>query len=334
MTTGQHEGQLTRRTVLVADPQSARRQKLAQRSGRSIAMEAASLCEAFPMAEHAVPDVLALSADFLVEPDFEGFVKLGEMLGSQMFLYSSDGQLPRGSRFPQLPCVTMQAGDDITHLLARLADRSPLAPEDSTAARGSDMVLIGASTGGIAAIEAVLLTFPVDCPPTLVVQHMRDGFVPGLAKRLNDSCRPNIVIAADGQPLQRGTVYFAADTTRHLMLKGLSGPRIALVESPPRNGHRPAVDPLFESALPWASGISAALLTGMGNDGAAGLGALRMAGAHTIAQDQATSVVWGMPRAAVESGAAEEVLPLDRIGPALLARRGQPKARFARGMPR
>lgn len=329
----QFEGHSARRTVLVADPRNARRQKLAQRSGRPLALEAASLCEAFPLAEQAVPDVLALSVDFLVEPDFEGFLKLGEMLGSQMFLFSSDGNLPtRGQRYPQLPCLIMEPGDDITHLVARLADHCPPQTEDSTPTRAPDLILLGASTGGIAAIEAVLLAFPVDCPPTLVVQHMRDGFISGLAKRLNDCCRPKVMTAPEGGPLQRGTVYFAADANRHLTLAGRAAPRIALVDGPPRNGHRPAVDPLFESALPWAAGVSAALLTGMGNDGAAGLSALRAAGAHTIAQDQASSIVWGMPRAAVEAGAASEVLPLDRIGTALLSRRGARKAGFSRGL--
>jgi len=141
-----------------------------------------------------------------------------------------------------------------------------------------------------------------------------------------------VVLAAEGDALKRGTVYFASDSNRHLMIKGMSGTRIALVDGPPRNGHRPAVDSLFDSALPWASRVTAALLTGMGQDGAAGLGALRRAGAHTIAQDQATSIVWGMPRAAVEAGAASEVLPIDRIGHALLARREQDHRPLARGM--
>lgn len=329
------EGPMAGRTVLIADPKCTRRQKLAQPAGRPLAIEAASLCEAFPLAEQAVPDVLALSADFLIEPDFEGLLKLGDMLGSQMFLYTSEGHLPaRAQRFAQLPCLLMQPGDDITTLLARLADHGAPAVLDNRQTRMPDMILLGASTGGIAAIEAVLVSFPVDCPPTLVVQHMRDGFVPGLAKRLNETCRPMVVLAAEGDVLQRGTVYFASDTNRHLTITGRSNPRIALADGPPRNGHRPAVDPLFESALPWASGVTAALLTGMGHDGAAGLGALRKAGAHTIAQDQATSIVWGMPRAAVEAGAASDVLPIDRIGPALLARRDLAKAPLPRGMVR
>lgn len=181
------------------------------------------------------------------------------------------------------------------------------------------MILIGASTGGIAAIETVLSAFPADCPPTLVVQHIRDGFVPGLVRRLDNCCRPRVVEAMDGLRLRRGTVFFAADTTRHLTVTGLSAPRCTLLDAPPRHGHRPAVDPLFESAQSWARQVSAAVLTGMGADGAAGLAALRRAGAHTIAQDRQSSVVWGMPRAAVEAGGAAEVLPLDRIGAALLA---------------
>lgn len=123
-----------RRVVLVADPRSARRQQLARpagpHAGAAHVLEAASLCEAFPLAEQAVPSVMALSADFAAEPELEGLVRLADMLGSRMFLYSTDARLPaRAACCSHLPCIQMQPGDGIAELLARLADpRAHLSP--------------------------------------------------------------------------------------------------------------------------------------------------------------------------------------------------------------
>ncbi len=321
--------------VLVADPRNGRRHQLVRTRGGPLALEAASLCEAFPIAEEAAPAVMALSVDFLAEPDLEGFLRLADMLGSKVFLYSTDGHAPaRGMRGGQLPCVPLRSGDTIDDLVARLADPRALLGADEGALRAADLILIGASTGGVSAVETVLASFPADCPPTLVVQHIRDGFIQGLVRRLAHSCRPHVVEAVDGARLMRGTVYFAGDTNLHLTVGSPTAPRCALVAAPPRHGHRPAVDPLFESAVAWGPRVAAALLTGMGADGAAGMGTLLRAGAHTIAQDRMTSVVWGMPRAAVESGAAAEVLPLDRIGAALLAARPRRADPAMRGVAR
>ena len=308
------------RLILLADPQDGRRRQIARGSHRHRVIEAASLAEAYPMAEEMAPSVMAMSADFLREPEFEAVVRLADLIDSRLFLYSDDGRPPVHSPLRRKrPCVPLRSGDSLDDLLARLADsRLHLDPETG-GSRLPDLILIGASTGGIAAIETVLASFPADCPPTLVVQHIRDGFVSGFVQRLNARCRPRVVEATDGDRLCRGTIYLAADAERHLVIAGQALPRCSLVAAPPRNGHRPAVDPLFESALPRARGVAAALLTGMGSDGAVGLGALRQAGAQTIAQDRATSVVWGMPRAAVEQGAAAQVLPIDRIGAALLS---------------
>lgn len=318
--------------MLVADPRNSRRHQLVRSAGGPLALEAASLCEAFPIAEESAPSVMALSVDFLAEPELEGLLRLADMLGSRVFLYSADGRGPaRGTLGGELPCVPLKSGENILDLIARINDsRAHMAPSAGDL-RAPDLILIGASTGGITAIETVLMSYPADCPPTLVVQHIRDGFVQGLVRRLDSACRPRVVEAVEGARLHRGTIYFAADPNRHLTVGSPTAPRCTLVSGPPRSGHRPAVDPLFESALPWGARVSAALLTGMGADGAVGMGALRRAGAHTIAQDRATSVVWGMPRAAVEAGAAEEVLPIDRIGAALLAPRSRGTEDAARG---
>jgi two-component system chemotaxis response regulator CheB len=317
--------------MLVADPRASRRKQLVHAPGGPLALEAASLLEAFPIAEEAEPAIIALSVDFLAEPELEGLLRLANMLGSEVFLFSADGRSPApGTIGAKLPCLALRPGENILDLAARMAD--PQARRDATEGnlRPPDLILIGASTGGVAAIETVLMSFPADCPPTLVVQHIRDGFVQGLIRRLDNACRPRVMAAADGARLSRGVVYFAAETARHLTVGRPTSQRCGLVDAPPRNGHCPAVDPLFESALSWGPRVAAALLTGMGADGAAGMGLLRRAGAHTIAQDQGSSVVWGMPRAAVEAGAAEEVLPIDRIGSALLAARPRPTPEDAR----
>lgn len=324
-----------RLVVLVADPQAARRRHLVRGPLHHEVIQAASLNEIYPLAEEAVPDVLIMSADFLIEPEMEGVLRLADMLGTLVFLYAEQGTIPiRTPLRDRLPTLSMASTDRIDDLLARSANRQAILSPQEGEAPLPDIVLIGASTGGIAAIETVLLAFPADCPPTLVVQHIRDGFVPGLVHRLNLRCRPRVVEAAQGIPLKRGTIYFAADAERHLTVSGPTAPRCALVSERPHQGHRPAVNPLFESALPWGDRVSAALLTGMGTDGASGLGALRRAGAHTIAQDQSTSVVWGMPGAAVAEGAADAVLPIDRIGPALLAGHGRAKTTSVRGRAR
>lgn len=311
-----------RPVVMVADPQAARRRALVKGVLHHEVIEAASLTEIYPTAEEAEPDVLAMSADFLAEPELEGVIRLADMIGATAFLYVDEGNAPLRSPFlSRLRLVSMRPRDRIDDLLSGLAGSPAGKALIQGEARLPDLVLIGASTGGIAAIETVLMSFPADCPPTLIVQHIRDGFVPGLVQRLNQRCRPRVVEAAHDLPLRRGTVCIASDANRHLTVSGPTSPRCVLVATAPCQGHRPAVDPLFDSALAWGDRVSAALLTGMGTDGAQGLAALRRAGAHTIAQDRGTSVVWGMPGAAVAAGATETVLPIDRIGPALLAGR-------------
>ncbi|MFW2545587.1 CheB methylesterase domain-containing protein [Primorskyibacter sp. 2E107] len=180
------------------------------------------------------------------------------------------------------------------------------------------VILIGSSTGGVDALISILSAFPVDCPPTVIVQHTGAGFGESLASLLDRQCSARVTLSAGRQVLQRGTILIGAGTKTHLVLE--TGDKIYACpqEGTPVSGHLPSVDVMFESAVGLAPRVSAALLTGMGRDGASGLRKLKDAGAHTIAQDEATSVVFGMPRAAVELDAAHAVLPLNRIGTALL----------------
>ncbi len=180
------------------------------------------------------------------------------------------------------------------------------------------VILIGSSTGGVDALLSILSHFPSDCPPTLIVQHTGAGFGESLVGLLDRQCRARVELASETSVLRTGVVTIGAGTRRHLVMRDCRDRTCGLDHDKPVSGHVPSVDMLFHSAIPMAGKVVAALLTGMGRDGAEGLKALRDAGAFTIAQDEQSSVVYGMPRAAAEMDAAQKVLPLDRIGPVLL----------------
>jgi two-component system, chemotaxis family, protein-glutamate methylesterase/glutaminase len=181
------------------------------------------------------------------------------------------------------------------------------------------LVAIGASTGGTAAIEHVLRAFPANSPGIVIVQHMPAGFTASFAQRLNQHCAITVREARDGEIISPG-LALVAPGNYHLAVQRSGAQWIARVKDGPYVHHqRPAVDVLFQSVARAAgrNGIGV-ILTGMGEDGAAGLLAMREAGAWTIAQDEATSVVYGMPRAAFECDAAVEVRPLGAIAESVL----------------
>ncbi|MDE2306355.1 MAG: chemotaxis response regulator protein-glutamate methylesterase [Gammaproteobacteria bacterium] len=181
--------------------------------------------------------------------------------------------------------------------------------------RTTDRVIaIGASTGGTEAIKAVLSAFPPDTPGVMIAQHIPKAFSTPFAKRMNANSRMAVCEAEDGQQVLPGHVYIAPGD-RHLLLER-DGARYVcrLDDGTPVNRHKPSVDVLFRSVAQQAGrNAIGVILTGMGKDGAIGLRDMREAGAPTIAQDEATSVVWGMPGEAVAIGAAEHVLPLGDI---------------------
>lgn len=176
------------------------------------------------------------------------------------------------------------------------------------------VIAIGSSTGGVEALQVLLRDFPADCPPALIVQHVNERFAPAIAQTLDGVCPARVVLAEPDMPLHKGHVYFAPGGDRHLMVGGEGGAYVRLRQGEPVSGHRPSVDVLFESVArtvgPNAAGV---LLTGMGSDGAKGLLKMAEAGALTIAQDQASCTVFGMPRAAIALGAAGVVAPIGRI---------------------
>ncbi len=198
------------------------------------------------------------------------------------------------------------------------AAASPAQPVASDYRPSGAVVAIGASTGGVEALINIITAFPSNCPPTVITQHMPLTFTTSLAARLDRLSAPSVCIAEHGAELKVGQVYLAPGD-RHLRVVGGRTPRCALGDDGPVSGHKPSVDALFESIAvgvgPRSVGV---ILTGMGRDGAAGLLAMRQAGAATLGQDQDTSVVFGMPRAAFELGAVERQLGLPRIAAAAL----------------
>ncbi len=191
------------------------------------------------------------------------------------------------------------------------------------------VLAIGASTGGPSAIETVLSRLPADAPGTVIVQHMPETFTGAFAARLDSVCALQVRVARDGDPIVDGEALIAPGN-KHLVAQR-SGARygVRVVDGPAVHHQRPAVDLLFDSvaraAGPNAIGV---ILTGMGADGARGLLEMKKRGARTLAQDEASCVVFGMPREAVRLGAADEVVPLDEI-PAAILRLFQEGAREA-----
>jgi two-component system chemotaxis response regulator CheB len=181
------------------------------------------------------------------------------------------------------------------------------------------IIAIGASTGGTEAIRAVLTGLPADCPAIVIAQHIPAAFSAPFTQRMNTVAAMSVCEPADGQQIKPGHVYIAPGGRHLLVERDGAHYRCRLNDGPPVNRHCPSVDVLFRSMAqnvgPNALGV---ILTGMGDDGARGLKEMREAGAPTIAQDEATSVVWGMPGAAVRLGAAEDVMPLERIAGALM----------------
>ena len=181
------------------------------------------------------------------------------------------------------------------------------------------VICIGSSTGGTEALKEVLRYMPKNCPPILMAQHIPAAFSSTFATRLNDTMPINVCEAKAGMPLKAGCAYLAPGD-RHLRIAKRDNKLVtALLDGEKVNGHIPSVDVLFDSAIEHIGKYCVgAILTGMGVDGAAGLRRIRDARGHTIAQDEASSVVWGMPGAAVKMGGAIDVLPVSKIGNALL----------------
>ena len=194
----------------------------------------------------------------------------------------------------------------------------PAAAPSATAA-GPRIIAVGASTGGTEALREIIEALPPDAPGMVVVQHMPEGFTAAVAKRLNSLSRVEVKEAMNGDVILRGRVLIAPGS-HHLLVRRSGAKYFAqLSEGALVSRHRPSVDVLFRSVA-QAAGANAVgvILTGMGDDGAQGIAEMRAAGATTIAQDEATSVIFGMPKEAIARGAIDSILPLQQIAPAVL----------------
>lgn len=215
--------------------------------------------------------------------------------------------ISRPKRLTEAPVVPALSADSV--LPKRVATRL---------AATEKIVAIGSSTGGTEALHSLLGKLPADFPAVLVTQHMPEAFTNSFAKRLDNHCKLSVKEAEHGERVLPGHAYIAPGHSHMMLAKSGANYIIELSQGPPVNRHRPSVDVLFRSVANIAGNNAVAvILTGMGKDGALGMKELYDLGCHTIAQDEASCVVFGMPREAIAIGAARQVLPLDDIAQAL-----------------
>ncbi len=181
------------------------------------------------------------------------------------------------------------------------------------------LIAVGASTGGTEALRLFLAALPTDCPPVVIVQHMPEGFTRAFAERLNKECAIEIAEARDGDRLRTGQALIAPGNRHMLVNRNSEEFVVQIVDGPLVSRHRPSVDVLFRSVAASAGQKAVGvIMTGMGDDGAMGLCEMKESGASTIAQDEASCIVFGMPKEAISRGAVDVVVPLERIASAVL----------------
>ncbi|MCO7219853.1 chemotaxis response regulator protein-glutamate methylesterase [Klenkia sp. PcliD-1-E] len=239
----------------------------------------------------------------------------------------------RAQLIPRIKVLTGRpAGLPAAPAAAPRTTAPPPAPVARGARKAPAVLVVGSSTGGPDALTKVLPRLPRDFPlPVLVVQHMPPVFTTQFAARLDRLSALDVVEATAGTPIAPGTVHIAPGDFHLTVAPGAGPRRTALDQGAPENFCRPAVDVLFRSAVAAYDGaVLAVVLTGMGSDGKLGAGQVRAAGGTVVAQDQATSVVWGMPGAVTQAGHADEVVPLDRVADTVLRLAGRPSLVGAR----
>jgi two-component system chemotaxis response regulator CheB len=326
------------KTLVVDDSPTMRaliRAALSRDPGIVVIGEAGDPHEARAKIKALLPDVLTLDVEMpgMDGLDFlERLMRLRPMPVVMVSCLTSEGAdtTLRALALGAVECVAKpgpgEAFEDLPTAVrnAAAARVQPTAPINTRPVpqlfRGEGAIIaIGASTGGVEALSAVLSSFPANCPPTLITQHIRPAFTRSLANRLDRLCAASVAEARDGEPLLAGRVYIAPGGT-HLAISGTTSWRCSLLRDAPVNGHCPSVDVLFDSVARFAGERAVGvILTGMGKDGAQGLLAIRKRGGRTIGQDAETSVVYGMPRAAFEIGAVELQVPLRSIAARTLA---------------
>lgn len=287
------------------------------------------------------PDVLVLDVEMPRMSGLDFLERVMRLRPMPVIMFSSvtqkgSDEAIRALSLGAVDCIPKPRAGISTSTLADLADRvqsaaaanvrpraqpTPArpAPQVSMHAKVSrNIVLVGASTGGVAAVETFLRGLPEDMPPVVVAQHMPESYLDSFAKRLDSILANSVSLARDGTELRAGHIYIAPGGICHTgVVSTESGFRATDIEGPRHNGHCPSIDKLFDSAVRYADRVTAVILTGLGRDGARAMKTLRDGGAFCIGQDEATSVVYGMPRAAKELGALDHELPLGEIAAAV-----------------
>jgi two-component system, chemotaxis family, protein-glutamate methylesterase/glutaminase len=324
-------------TVLVASTSPVNRGRIAKMMsavpGLDVVAITADLSETFTLAEARKPDIVVVSDEFRHSAEFNAMKPLFYALDARwIFVGATVPSLTTtqmhgvSGRVFDEPLLDMTMSPEIVYALVRQAMsiartndlRARPHPGPDAQAVYDRVVVIGSSTGGVDALLTILSEFPADCPPTAIVQHTGRGFSDSLIRLLKRRCKPQVVAAHDGVTLKHGMICVAAGTQEHLNLHRSGTLRCQTRPGAPISGHVPSIDALFRSALPMAPHVVGVILTGMGQDGAAGLLELRHAGCITLAQDEASSVVYGMPKAAWEIGAVQQRLPIQKIGAEIL----------------
>ncbi len=302
--------------------------RLSKNPHLDVCRAAAELTQVYDYAEHHRPDCVLMSGELANCAEFELLDSLFRIMGIGCVLIKSETDQPmaglsaRAAR--HVVWLELDATDEaLVNALHSANTAAPQPTVNRNAPKNHDfdksrLILIGSSTGGVDALLKILKQFPANCPPTLIVQHTGGGFAQSLIRLLDGATAANVQKAEDGARIAPGAIYLAPGDGAHLCLAKGSPYRISMQTHALVSGHRPSVDALFLSARHQAPHITAAILTGMGRDGAEGLAALRNAGARTFGQDEASSVVYGMPRVAMELGGVETQLPIDQMGQALL----------------
>ena len=323
--------------VLVVDDSATMRALISSRLRRDPEIEvvggAGDPLQAREMIKQLNPDVLTLDVEMPRMNGIEFLERLMRLRPMPVIMVSTLTQEGAETTLQALElgafdCVGKPASADMAQAFDDLGEKVKAAAKSRvrasaprpTPARVSNfrsngwIIAIGASTGGVEALITVLSAMPENCPPTVVTQHMPATFTKSFAARLDRMCAPRVTEAEDGEPLAPGKILVAPGGARHMEIGGGNNPIVRLRDTDLVNGHRPSVDVLFHSVANTCGARSVGLiLTGMGKDGAKGLHAMRQAGARTFGQDEASCVVYGMPKAAFEIGAVERQASLGEL---------------------
>ncbi|WP_246196442.1 protein-glutamate methylesterase/protein-glutamine glutaminase [Aquisphaera giovannonii] len=274
-------------------------------------------------AERAVTALEMGAVEVIAKPDWTNASRLNEWSAS---FVETIRNAARAGRLPVRDDRAASPGGEARHSADVILPRVPFRPSPSITDR---VIAVGVSTGGVQAIQQLLTGFPPGCPGIVIVQHMPPDFTQAFATRLNNDPKIQVEVAEarHHEPIVVGRALVIPGSAHGLIRRAGTGYRVELADGPPVCRHRPSVDVLFRSAAQAAGPLAAGvIMTGMGDDGAGGLLEMREAGSLTIAQNEATSVVFGMPREAIRRGAAKYVVPLDAIASTVMSWHANPDA--------